>query len=578
MENQDDPSYDPSLPRRTSASRSHGTTGVFHTDKTKQAHDGHSSFAPAAALALFAALTILGLVMRAMLPEQLFPQEFADATHGHGHRLTEPLRAWPPVRSGTEEVRAAAANLPEGSSTKTSSDGRPVVVTAASGNHLCMLQQLLQSLHTFEPGTRVVAYDLSEQPQITSLWLQTYHPHVVVRWFNYSQYSIDAERRYDYAWKAAIVKTVVDEYGSALWLDAGNVLTASGGLAQATDLLDKHGFVSGTVSPQTHPSISTLAVAQRARVCVCVCVCVCACVRVCLCMCVCANVCMCVFVCARARARVCACACVCACTVIVLHRDVDHRAINEPLQAGGGLYSLIHPGTFEHFGLAKDDSWRAQVKGTKMCNGAVIGFRQGTAAYTTLLEPWHDCSMQVACIAPKGSSRSNHRQDQAVLSLLVNWPRNQAPAPGASSAPGNISFRCTPGLLKTGLATHADKLVRICLPVPIPAASSSMCPASFPPSAPPSSSAELQTPHCCSHMYLARVCAKALIVCQSEREIVPQLPPRAAPKRNPAWDRKGRSSYVVQCLALDTFGDRCPLPLYFAGQSKLQHCSRRHDN
>jgi hypothetical protein len=53
------------------------------------------------------------------------------------------------------------------------------------------------------------------------------------------------------------------------------------------------------------------------------------------------------------------------------------------------------------------------------CNGAIIGFARHHAAYAAVFQPWLACAREEACIAPPGSSRANHRQDQAVLSALV---------------------------------------------------------------------------------------------------------------------------------------------------------------
>ena len=42
------------------------------------------------------------------------------------------------------------------------------------------------------------------------------------------------------------------------------------------------------------------------------------------------------------------------------------------------------------------------------------------AVYRDVVLPWKACAVEKDCIAPAGSSRSNHRQDQAVLSYLVH--------------------------------------------------------------------------------------------------------------------------------------------------------------
>jgi len=52
-----------------------------------------------------------------------------------------------------------------------------------------------------------------------------------------------------------------------------------------------------------------------------------------------------------------------------------------------------------------------------MCNGAIVGFTHATIQ--SLVLPWVRCALIRECIAPEGSSRANHRQDQAVLSVLA---------------------------------------------------------------------------------------------------------------------------------------------------------------
>jgi len=51
--------------------------------------------------------------------------------------------------------------------------------------------------------------------------------------------------------------------------------------------------------------------------------------------------------------------------------------------------------------------------------GAFLGFRKGSTAYSKILPMWLSCAMDKACIAPEGSSRRNHRQDQSSLTLLT---------------------------------------------------------------------------------------------------------------------------------------------------------------
>jgi hypothetical protein len=49
-------------------------------------------------------------------------------------------------------------------------------------------------------------------------------------------------------------------------------------------------------------------------------------------------------------------------------------------------------------------------------NGAIVGFGQ---AQRSLAKEWMDHALDPSCICPSGSSRENHRQDQALLTILV---------------------------------------------------------------------------------------------------------------------------------------------------------------
>ena len=58
--------------------------------------------------------------------------------------------------------------------------------------------------------------------------------------------------------------------------------------------------------------------------------------------------------------------------------------------------------------------------------------------YHDVVVPWKRCAMTKDCIAPAGSSRSNHRQDQAVLSYLVH----KGGFPLAADSCRDLGVRC----------------------------------------------------------------------------------------------------------------------------------------
>jgi len=52
-------------------------------------------------------------------------------------------------------------------------------------------------------------------------------------------------------------------------------------------------------------------------------------------------------------------------------------------------------------------------------NAAIVGLLANSPGISQLAERWKSCALEKGCIAPPGSDRSNHRQDQAVLSVLI---------------------------------------------------------------------------------------------------------------------------------------------------------------
>jgi hypothetical protein len=90
--------------------------------------------------------------------------------------------------------------------------------------------------------------------------------------------------------------------------------------------------------------------------------------------------------------------------------------------SSGTMGQWTHPRMLEHFGAAID-----RFRDKPNADATLIGFATGHPSgavrdrvYRDIIVPWKACAMTRACIAPDGSSRRNHRQDQAALSYLVN--------------------------------------------------------------------------------------------------------------------------------------------------------------
>jgi len=84
----------------------------------------------------------------------------------------------------------------------------------------------------------------------------------------------------------------------------------------------------------------------------------------------------------------------------------------------GPLKRWTRQGTSDYLGLDFDvyNSTR-----TRICSGSTILIDITNETITNnVIKPLASCSQHKECIAPKGSSRRNHRQDQSVLSVILN--------------------------------------------------------------------------------------------------------------------------------------------------------------
>jgi hypothetical protein len=107
------------------------------------------------------------------------------------------------------------------------------------------------------------------------------------------------------------------------------------------------------------------------------------------------------------------------------------QPIAERLQQTGGLWvrpsagvmrEWTHPLMFDYLGI--DPNAYGDMRNA---DATLVGFAVGSAAppdreavYRNIVLPWKACALVKDCIAPPGSSRRNHRQDQSVLSYLVH--------------------------------------------------------------------------------------------------------------------------------------------------------------
>lgn len=80
--------------------------------------------------------------------------------------------------------------------------------------------------------------------------------------------------------------------------------------------------------------------------------------------------------------------------------------------SSGTLRDWTHPQTLEQIRVPAEDLWRQNRK------SGVVGFNLELPWVHGMIHEWAAHSRHKSTIAPEGSSRLNHRQDQAVLSCM----------------------------------------------------------------------------------------------------------------------------------------------------------------
>ncbi|KAK9688000.1 hypothetical protein K7432_014561 [Basidiobolus ranarum] len=96
-------------------------------------------------------------------------------------------------------------------------------------------------------------------------------------------------------------------------------------------------------------------------------------------------------------------------------RYIEENGFWSP-SSSGKVKDYTHPGVFDYF---KDSM--SKYSELRNCNGALIGINTlNQTVMNSIVRPFKECALVKDCIAPKGSSRANHRQDQSILTYLVH--------------------------------------------------------------------------------------------------------------------------------------------------------------
>ncbi|UDF04823.1 hypothetical protein [Asticcacaulis sp. AND118] len=102
------------------------------------------------------------------------------------------------------------------------------------------------------------------------------------------------------------------------------------------------------------------------------------------------------------------------CPLDALYDAVVRNGFYSP-RSSGTLADWTHPSALAFFGL--DKAW---AEGKENVNGACVAFDPAHEAGRGLCLEWARLARVRSAIAPRGSSRANHRQDQALLGVLAH--------------------------------------------------------------------------------------------------------------------------------------------------------------
>jgi|LauGreDrversion4_2_1035121.scaffolds.fasta_scaffold119168_3 hypothetical protein len=82
--------------------------------------------------------------------------------------------------------------------------------------------------------------------------------------------------------------------------------------------------------------------------------------------------------------------------------------------SSGDIRKWTYPASYQWFGISSDSDILTYTNR----NGAILGFNITASDVCDFIEEFAHCASIKDCIAPEGSSRVNHRQDQAIFTIL----------------------------------------------------------------------------------------------------------------------------------------------------------------
>jgi hypothetical protein len=222
-------------------------------------------------------LLILGAVLGAMLFMMFIVYTLSPAA---ADRYADGVETVSTTLAAVQQYNATRAISPTTDSADTvvalrSTSGLSILpnlllVTVGSASYFDRLQNLVGSLHVWEPNQRIVIYDMGLTPaqvSTASCWAN-----VSLRRFDFARYPLHVRNLFNYAWKPLLFADAFQHIDSrapgstVLILDSGVEVRAP--LGSVAELLRRHGYWVATqpnhVNRKTHPqTYARLGVAPR---------------------------------------------------------------------------------------------------------------------------------------------------------------------------------------------------------------------------------------------------------------------------------------------------------------------------
>ena len=135
--------------------------------------------------------------------------------------------------------------------------------------------------------------------------------------------------------------------------------------------------------------------------------------------------------------------------------------------SGDTIQKWVH-GSSQSF-LHHNKMVRRIMRGKGMCNGAFIAFDYNNEnVMNNVVFPFVQCAYTRKCISPLKTSRKNHRQDQAILSVLMHSAKVEKSCIGGHDTDVLIHNDCkgvTCGLLREFVVTSINQKYRVSIPL-----------------------------------------------------------------------------------------------------------------